>query len=113
VSMSDMFMELVQSHERSWGMEQYQNRPTLAEMLQRPIVAFWTGDDKSGKNRYTISVHTDISDLDEILLNMVLASKVSPSSNRRLSRLYVKQKDVKIKGLHLIVDQPDKQNKGK
>ena len=103
-----MYMELIQSHERSWGMEQYPSRPTLAEMLQRPVVAFWAGDDKSGKNRFTISVHDAVNELDEILLNMVLASKVTASSNRRLSRLYVKQHEVKIKGLHLVLADPDK-----
>ncbi len=89
-------------------MEQYAGRPSLTELLQRPVIVFWSGDDKSGKSRYTISVHDAVDDLDEVLLNMVLANKVTPSSNRRLSRLYIKQQEVKIKGLHLIVAEHDK-----
>jgi hypothetical protein len=103
-----MFMELVQSHERSWGMEQYPGRPSLSDLLHRPVVVFWSGDDKSGKSRYTISVHEAVDELDTVLLNMVLSSKVTASSARRLSRLYVKQKDVKIKGLHLVLGEGEK-----
>src|SRR5690348_5584184 len=100
-------MELVQTHERGWGTEQYPERPSLADLLNRPVVVFWTGDDKTGKGRFTISVHDDVDQLQTILLNMILASKQSMSSNRRLSRIFVKQKPVTIKGLKLMVSEGD------
>ena len=55
-----------------------------------------------------IAVGESANNLDEVLLNMVLASKVTPSTSRRLSRLYVKHKEVKIKGLHLVLIEGDK-----
>lgn len=105
--MTDIFMELVQTHERGWGTEQYAGRPSLSDLLSRPVVVFWTGDDKKGQGLYTISVHDHIDELNPILLNMLLASKVTPSSSRRLSRIFVKQKPVIIKGVKLIVTEGD------
>jgi hypothetical protein len=98
-----MFMELIQAHERSWGTDQYADRPSLADLLQRPIVVLWTGDDKSGKARFTITVHNRIEEVNEIILTMILANKITPSVNRRLSRIFVKQKPAIIKGLNLII----------
>src|SRR5262249_53317499 len=100
------YTELVQVHERGWGTEQYPGRPSLADLLNRPVVAFWAGEDKSGKGRFTISVHDDLEELQPILLNMILASKQTPSSNRRLSRIFVGQKPVAIKGIKLILAEP-------
>ena len=100
-------MELVQSHERGWGTEQYAGRPTLSDLLSRPVVVFWTDTDKKGQGRYIISVHEQLEELNSILLNMILASKVAPSSNRRLSRIFVKQKPVMVKGVKLIVTEGD------
>ncbi|MEP7284311.1 MAG: hypothetical protein ABI947_00925 [Chloroflexota bacterium] len=101
MSTNNIFTELIQSHERSWGTEEYSARPSLTDLLQRPVVVFWTGEDKANKGRFTISVHDRVEELNDILLNMILASKVTASSSRRLSRIFVKQKAVKIKGLHL------------
>ena len=103
MSENSAYMELIQAHERSWGMEQYLGRPSLTDLLNRPIVVFWTGDDKGGKGRNTVSVHDSIDELNDIILNMILASKVTPSSNRRLSRIFVKQKAVKVTGVRLLV----------
>jgi hypothetical protein len=105
------FMELVQLHERMWGMEQYPGRPSLADLLSRPIVVMWSGDDKpvtktipvDSPRRFTFSVHDDVDDLNEILLGMIIAGKVTPTPYRRLSKLYVKQKPVDIKGVRLLV----------
>ena len=105
MSTNSAYMELIQAHERSWGMEQYLGRPSLADLLNRPIVVFWTGDDKTGKGRYTVSVHDSADELNDIILNMILASKVTPSSNRRLSRIFVKQKPVKVTGLRLLLSE--------
>lgn len=101
------FTELVQAHERGWGTEQYPDRPSLADLLNRPVVVFWTGDDKTGKGRFTISVHNQVEELHTILLNMILASKQTPSSNRRLSRIFVKQKPVTVKEIKLVLSESD------
>jgi hypothetical protein len=105
-----MFMELIQAHERSWGMEQYPGRPTLAELLHRPVVVFWVDLDKTktSKGRYIVTVHNTVDELNPILLDMILAGKVTPSAMRRLSRIYIKQKAVKITQLQLILSEADK-----
>jgi hypothetical protein len=104
-------MELVQAHERGWGMEQYQNRPSLADMLSRPVVVFWAGEDKTDKGRSTVSVHDHVEELNEILLSLVLAGKVTASSKRRLARIFVRQKAVQITGVRLIIDSKDADEK--
>ena len=103
---NDMYMQLVESHERTWGTEPYPGRPSLSDLLHRPVVAFWSGDDKSSKARLTASVHDQIEELNDILLGLVVAGKIAPSSNRRLSRLFVQQKPVKIHGIRLVVSDP-------
>jgi hypothetical protein len=107
MSLDAMYMELVQAHERGWGTEQYTGRPSLADMLNRRIVVFWSGDDKSGKGRFTVTVHDSADELNEIILNMILANKVSLSSTRRLSRIFVEQKAVKVMGIRLLIDKHD------
>jgi hypothetical protein len=107
VSTNDLYMQLIENHERSWGTEQYPNRPSLSDLLHRPVVAFWSGDDKSSKTRLIATVHEKVEDLNDILLNMILAGKVAPSSNRRLSRLFVKHQPVKVKGIRLLVSEPE------
>jgi len=96
-------MELVQSYERGLGTEQYSGRPSLSDLLNRPVVVFWSSNDKTG--RYTVSVHDHIDELHPILLDMILASKVTASSTRRLSRIFVKQKPVTVKGVKLIISE--------
>ena len=98
-------MELIQLHERAWGMEQYGARPSLSDLLQRPIVVFWTGDDKAGKGRFTLSVHNEVEELNSIILSMILSGKVTASSNRKLSKIFVNQKLVNITGVRLLVAQ--------
>ncbi len=118
------FMELVQLHEREWGTELYPNRPSLADLLNAPIVAMWTGDAPrpaalSGRGgigrltvettlpqRFLLSVHQRLEELDPLLLSMVVAGKPSPATNRKLLRLFVGQKPIKVLGVRLLLDKP-------
>ena len=101
-------MELIQAHERGWGMEQYVGRPSLADMLSRRIIVFWSGDDKSGKGRLMVTVHDTAEELNDIVLSMILASKITPSTQRRLARIFVEQKAVKITGVRLLIEHSDR-----
>lgn len=103
-----MLMELIQAHERGWGMEQYVGRPLLADMLSRRIIVFWSGDDKSGKGRFTVSVHESADELNDIILSMILAGKVTPSTQRRLVRIFVDQKVVKVTGVRLLIEHSER-----
>jgi hypothetical protein len=104
LSANPVLMELIQAHERSWGMEQYVGRPSLADMLSRRIIVFWSGDDRSGKGRFTVSVHDSADELNDIILSMILAGKVTPSTQRRLVRMFVDQKAVRVTGVRLLTE---------
>lgn len=108
-------MELVQLHERSWGMEQYPDRPPLVKLLSSPITVMWMADhrrsadgkittfqDPEVSKRFMFSVHESVEELNEILLALVFTGKM-PSTARRISKIYVRQKPVEIKGVRLIL----------
>jgi hypothetical protein len=116
MSTDNNFMELVQLHERSWGMEQYPGRPSLSGLLSSPVVVMWTGESKSatspsrrvveGQNtlpRFMFSVHRHVDELNEVLLNMVMSSKATPSTSRRLMKIFLNRKPIKVKGLRLLI----------
>src|SRR5215470_3498365 len=99
-------MELIQIHERTWGMDTYPNRPSLAELLSRPIVVFWSSDEKTAAKRSIATVHDKLEELNEMLLGMILANKVTAYPQRRLQRIFVNQKPIQIHGLKLIISDP-------
>lgn len=102
-------MELVQHHERGWGLEQYPERPTLIDLLNQPVVVFWSGMDKSPQQRLTASIHSSVDELNHVLLKLILASKTTPTSAQRLFRLFVNKQIVEVKGISLILDNPQEQ----
>jgi hypothetical protein len=96
-------MELIQLHERTWGMDTYPGRPSLHDLLNRSVVVFWSGDDKAGNRRSIATVHDSVDDLNDVILAMILANKVTAHPNRRLQRIFVDQKPAEIVGLKLIL----------
>lgn len=117
-SFENAFMEIVQLHERSWGMDQYPGRPTLSDLLSSPIVIMWTGgntrpaasiggkritEPQSAQPRFMLSIHHKIEELNEVLLGMIVAGKVTPNSQRKISRIFVNKKPVKITGVRLMI----------
>lgn len=91
------FTELVQLHERTWGTDTYPKRPTLMELLNSPVVAMWSSTDRKLKDRVLFSTHQSIAELEEVLSEILLVSKVTVFNERKLSRLYYKQRPVKFK----------------
>jgi len=117
------FMELVQLHERTWGMEQYPGRPSLAELLSSPLIAMWSGDIKQTSTytapskrlaapandatpaRFMFSIHKSVPELDAVFLAMCVAGNTHPLANRKLFKIYLNQKPLKIKGIRLLVSE--------
>ena len=97
------FMELIQIHERTWGMDTYPGRPSLSDLLSRPLVVFWAGDEKGGTRRSIATVHDTIDELNDALLSMILASKVTAHPAHRLQRIFINQKPAEVVGLKLIL----------
>jgi hypothetical protein len=109
------FMELIQMHERSWGMQTYPGRPSLTELITGPVVAMWEGErplvspSRRGSSaipehgRFMLSVHQHVDELHGLLYAMLVAGKPLPKDKRRLARIFVEQKEVHIKGLRLLL----------
>jgi hypothetical protein len=115
------FLELVQLHERMWGDEQYAGRPSLAQLLNAHIVALWSGkgelvaDTRSsgirrvqtaGKDaNFLLTCYATPEELNNALTDLLLLRKVTPFAMRKLSKLYIDQKEVEIVGVKLSVKQ--------
>ncbi|GAB4544772.1 MAG: hypothetical protein OHK0023_02080 [Anaerolineae bacterium] len=114
------FLALVELHERMWGTTQYAGRPSLAQLLNAPIVAVWSGhaeivvDPKrpnlprretttTADRSFILTCHQTLEEIDSLLTEVVLLAKATPFANRRLSKLYVNQKPVELQGLKLVL----------
>ncbi len=110
VDFEKSFMELVQLHEREWGTEPYPQRPSLADLLNAPIVAVWTEPLARSvaqtrlPSRFTLSVHQRLEDLDLLALAVVVAGRPNPFGNRKLLYLFIEKRPVKIVGVRLLIE---------
>jgi hypothetical protein len=118
-----MFLEIVQLHERTWGQEQYPNRPTLAQLISAPIVALWSGklnlsSSTRGRSvaslrdqlalesdKFILTCHQTAEELNEMVSDRLLLGRMSESSSRRLSKLFVNQQEREIVGVRLVIAQ--------
>lgn len=103
----ETFIDIVQKHERTWGTETYPDRPSLADLLSAPIVAWWRSA-KSEDDRLKASVHQDIEELNRYAVRILLHSRLE-FPDKRLAMVYIEQKRATIKGISLhIVPLDDK-----
>lgn len=95
----DRFMTYVTMHERAWGLDTYKGRPTLKQILEAKVVAFWypTGKDVP----FTLTLHKNISEIDAYLKALVLHTKVKIPS-LRLARVFIEKREVKIKAVKVV-----------
>ncbi len=105
----DTFLGIVQQHERTWGMESYPGRPDLEAILAAPVVAFWAGEakdtprQKTQTERYTVTLHKDLSDVERYITSLVLRLAIE-LPKRRLARLFVKGVEVRVKGVQVVFE---------
>jgi hypothetical protein len=112
------FTELIQLHERQWGMEQYPGRPSLADLLTCPIVAMWVSNTRPSTEvkrtqagssqpaeRFVLTAHRDYDELDALVTSAVVIGHPSFASNWKLSRLFVNQQAVKAFVRVQIIDE--------
>src|SRR5947209_3454567 len=108
------FMELVQLHERMWGTEQYSDRPSLADLINAPIVVIWMEikshrDIKRGDPRadyFMFTVHKNTDELSVVLMEALMAGKVTMKPCRKISKVFVNQQLMKIKAVRLVAEKP-------
>jgi hypothetical protein len=116
VASNSVFIEFVQLHERQWGVEQYPGRPSLADLVQYPIVAMWLVNEKRSpaakratpvsaeQERFMLTAHRNYEELDELATNSLLSGSTGPTSNWKLVKVFVDQKPVKICARIQIID---------
>jgi hypothetical protein len=102
------FLERVQSHERTWGSEQYPSRPQLADILAATVVAFWqlTPTKPAEKPRFVITLHDGLKEIEDWYLQAVTRLHLQ-LPDRRLVAAYVDQKKVRVKSVKIVFDVPE------
>lgn len=106
---ADTFIDIVQKHERTWGTETYPDRPSLADLLSAPIVAWWRSANAED-DRLKSSIHQDLDELNRYAVRILLHSRLE-FPDKRLAMVYINQKKAAIKGVSLhIVPLDDKNN---
>lgn len=102
---NNKFMEYVQEHERAWGTDEYPARPTLADILAAPVVAFWLPT-KGRDKREFVTVHGQLANIKSYLLHLVLNTS-EDLPDRRLIRVFYQQKLAIIKAVNVEFDIKD------
>ncbi|MBK9123189.1 MAG: hypothetical protein IPM16_08725 [Chloroflexi bacterium] len=106
-------IDRVQEHERAWGNEGYPDRPSLADVLNAPVVAFWHVV-KAGKpaERQIITLHEDLSTLEQWYVKAVMRSAVA-LPDRLLAAAYLDGRRVRIKDVTVTFEvEDDSRSKG-
>jgi hypothetical protein len=105
------FMELVQLHERMWGTEPYPNRPSLAELLNGPIVVMWVDVRPDMRKRsdgaersFTFAVYPDANALSAAVLDVIMLNRRTVQSSPKISRIFLRQKPVEVTGIRLLTN---------
>ena len=117
----ESLIDFAQEHERAWGNESYTNRPTLADILNAPVVAFWKPilppeDNPRAKTappplRETITIHAELADIEQYLTKLLFRVGFNPL-DRQLVRIFHKGQRVKIKGIKILFEADTKGDDG-
>jgi hypothetical protein len=118
MTLESAFMEIVQLHERTWGLEQYPGRPTLTQLLNSPVIVMWSHELRAAADaarpaagtpsKFLLTAHKNVEELNDLVLGMILSSRVVADTKRRIFQLYVHQKPVEIRGVQLIVAEKER-----
>lgn len=98
--MAAKFLDFVQAHERDWGKDSYPGKPSLAQMLESPVVVFWkpTGNKDSG--RMTATLYADLKGIEDHFVKLVTRSQIEPPK-QRISHVFMNQKSKRIRGVRI------------
>lgn len=99
----ETFTGWIQLHERAWGTDQYEGRPSLQQMMSAPVLAFWYPQ-RSTERRFTASVFASMLEVNRYATTMLLECKFKPPS-KRLARLFVNGKRVRIRGVRVVIEE--------
>lgn len=93
------FLTYVALHERAWGLDTYKGRPTLQQIMDAKIIAFWrpTGDGLP----FTLTIHKDLKEIEAYVKALVWHTK-KELPRLRLGAVFVNRKEIKIKDVKVI-----------
>ena len=96
------FMRFVETHERAWGRESYKGRPTLSQILEAKVVAFWhpTTDEMYP----TATLHKDVNEINDYVTHLVWHSVKERLPLLRLESVFVNKRQMKIKVVKIIYE---------
>lgn len=117
--MNKEFLERVQTHERTWGSEQYPARPQLADILAAKVVAFWLltptkppagpSAAKQAEQRVVITLHDSLKQIEDWYLQAVMRLHLQ-LPDRRLVAAYVDQNKVRVKSVRIVFETPEEKS---
>jgi hypothetical protein len=93
------FIELVELHERKWGIQLYPGRPTLAQLMSAPLVVLWTV-----KGRFILTVHNTPHDLNEFVYQ-VITGGIQDMPERKLGQVYYEKAPLDLR-VRLVNNKP-------
>ena len=98
--MASKFLDFVQAHEREWGKDTYPGKPSLAQMLSSPVVAFWKPTNEKDKTRMTASLYADMKGVEDHFLKLLMRSQIE-LPKQRIAHVFCNQKSMRIKGVRI------------
>lgn len=103
------FIEHIQAHERSWGNQNYPNRPDLASIISAQVVVFWesVAQNPVQSGQYTITLYEDFTALEAYLARLIVRSNVQLPKDR-IAMIFSGGKSVKIEGVKIKFEVDDK-----
>ena len=89
------FFQMIQDHERGWGITEYTGRPSLQKLLEAPIVVFW----RTTKDQYPIATcHDSLDDVGKQMARQVILGE---KYDRTLSRIFRDKKLMRIASVNV------------
>jgi hypothetical protein len=104
--MASKFLDFVQAHEREWGKESYPGKPSLAQMLESPVVVFWRPTSDKVKTRMTATMYADMKGIEDHFVKLVTRSQIEPPKNR-IAHIFHNQKSMRIRGVRIEFAEAD------
>ena len=96
------FTKFVERHERAWGNETYKGRPSLTQILEAKVVAFW--HPTSEQMNHTATIHKSIEEIDQYVTQLVLHSTKERLPLLRLEAVFVEKMQMQIKNVKVIYE---------
>jgi hypothetical protein len=96
------FLELVEFHQKAWGTDTYKGQPTLNQLMDARVVAFWypgSNDDL----HVTTTIHKNMNEIDEYVLALIHHTKVRQPV-LRLAKVFENQIPRKVKEIKIVWD---------